>query len=275
MNPVTFNDCFLPFLEYSKIGKAPLQSPLIQWDASRIEVPVSERHMLRDDSGALRLPFPAFRVSGKIEFGVKDVFKLLVFIHPHDPGSVMCLMDSAPSAGFLCGALLKHVEYGKSDLGSTECRFFSFHKKTGLHIFKHDEPDEQIRKFALKASEVIKNDLDLIVADFINPHLYLCKRKPTIPCGKSVLWQSAREHYVLLHKSHSANKAESVGRKTIDDGPCILRIAHSRRAHFRLLRSPKFKNKQGQRIWVQSAWVGPKEWTDRSGQIYQIIERKN
>jgi len=275
MNAVTFNDSFLPFVEAAKISKSVLQSPLIQWNAERLEVPFSEKSLLRDDSGLLRLPFPAFRVFGAIEFGVKESYKLSVFPHPEKSDAITCLMCPQKQRNDnIIGCTLIHNKNGKTVLGSTECRAFSF-LDGKMTIYQEDEPDEFTRNWVKVCVLTMKNDLDLLVADFLNPHLYLCKRCPPMPQGKSILWQKAREHYVLLHKTHAANKREAVGKKTIQDGSLVDRISHSRRAHFRLLRSPKFRHKQGQRIWVQSAWIGPKEWTDRSGQIYRIVERHN
>lgn len=274
MNAITFNDSFFPFVEAAKISPTVLQSPLIQWDAPRLEVPISDRMFLRGEDGLLRLPFPAFRVFGKIEFGMEETFKLAVFNHPSSLDSITCLMSYGKlKNGDVVGANLRHSKNGKTALGSTECRAFSF-IDGNMRIYNADEPEDFTKKWVCTIASVMKNDLDLLVADFLNPHLYLCKRCPPLPNGKTVLWQKAREHFVLIHKTHTANRHESIGKSVIHDGPIVDRCAHSRRAHFRLLKSPKFRHKQGHQIWVQSAWIGPKEWTDRSGQIYRIVDRK-
>lgn len=151
---------------------------------------------------------------------------------------------------------------------------FVIHER--LHAFNKDirqikevQSGEQRDSIRKKIAAVIAN----LCSDFGNPHFYLCKKSPTIPQGKTVHWQKQREHFVFLHKSHTANSKQSIGKKCIEDGSTVDRSAHSRRAHSRLLSSPKFKHKQGQRVWVRSAWCGPKEWTDRSGQIYKIVEK--
>lgn len=88
--------------------------------------------------------------------------------------------------------------------------------------------------------------------------------------GKSVEWQKARTHYVILHRNHPANsKWATVGDNVTPDAGYIKRQAHTRRAHSRILRSPKFKNKIGQTIRIKSCWVGPKEWK-QSGSIYRL-----
>ena len=275
MNCVTFSDPFVSFFEHCNISGDILKSPLIEWDSKRLEVPLSDRQLLRNEDGSLRLPFKEFRVFGKLEFGRSEPFKLVVFQNPAHKDFTMVLMtDGKDKGNGIVGCSIKHLSEGKTSLGSNEIKVFSFFEgKT--KFFTPDEPDPYVRNWAEICGRTAKNDLDLIAADFMNPHLYMCKKCPPIPQGKTILWQKAREHYVLIHKAHAANNRESIGKRIIQDGPLIDRAAHSRRAHFRLLRSPKFRHKQGQRIWVQSAWVGPKEWTDRSGQIYRIVENRN
>lgn len=90
--------------------------------------------------------------------------------------------------------------------------------------------------------------------------------------GKSVEWIKARTHYVLIHKAHPANQKEiQAGAKVKEDEKSIKRQAHSRRAHVRILRSPRFKNKVGQTIRVKACWVGPDEWK-QFGSIYRMAK---
>lgn len=270
MNVVTFNDVFIPFFDAAGIDKKFLQTPLVEWSAKRREVPIEDRHNLYDENG-LRVPFPAFRISGKIEFNAKENFKLVVFTSPTCQKTITCLLGGSFHGKDIIGCTFKHSSHGSTGLGSSECKAFAFIDGV-FRTFSQNADDDFTFNFIKTLLAEIKNDLDLIVSDFINPHLHLCKVSPKTPQGKSVIWQKAREHYVLIHKSHVANRKESIGKKIINDGPTIDRMAHSRRAHFRLLKSPKFKHKQGQKIWIKSIWVGPKEWTDRSGQIYRIVE---
>ncbi len=89
--------------------------------------------------------------------------------------------------------------------------------------------------------------------------------------GKSVQWLNSRLHYVLLHRSHPANSATvAEGQVVATDDHYLKRTAHTRRAHARVLRSPRFKNKIGQTIFIRSCWVGPKEW-EQSGSIYKLV----
>jgi len=91
--------------------------------------------------------------------------------------------------------------------------------------------------------------------------------------GKSVEWVKARTHYVLLHKAHPANSKEvSAGSTVSRNTESIKRQAHTRRAHARVLRSPRFRNKLGLTIHVKATWVGPSEWRE-NGSIYRMIPR--
>lgn len=88
--------------------------------------------------------------------------------------------------------------------------------------------------------------------------------------GKSIEWTKARTHYVVLHKAHPANRqGVAKGSSVVLDASRITRQAHTRRAHARVLRSPRFRHKLGQTIMVRSCWVGPDEWK-QSGSIYQL-----
>ena len=92
--------------------------------------------------------------------------------------------------------------------------------------------------------------------------------------GKSVEWMKARTHYVILHKAHPANsKQVAVGSTVTRSSESIKRQAHTRRAHARILRSPRFRNKLGQTIYVKATWVGPSEWKE-NGSIYRMVPHK-
>lgn len=91
--------------------------------------------------------------------------------------------------------------------------------------------------------------------------------------GKSVEWVKARTHYVILHKAHPANSKDvSSGSTVTRSDESIKRQAHTRRAHARILRSPRFRNKVGLTIYVKATWVGPSEWKE-SGSIYRMVSR--
>ena len=91
--------------------------------------------------------------------------------------------------------------------------------------------------------------------------------------SKSVEWVKARTHYVLLHKAHPANSKQVAAGATVSrNAESIKRQAHTRRAHARVLRSPRFRNKLGLTIYVKATWVGPSEWKE-NGSIYRMAPR--
>lgn len=91
--------------------------------------------------------------------------------------------------------------------------------------------------------------------------------------GKSVEWTKARTHYVILHKAHPANsKGVKEGTNITRSSESIKRQAHTRRAHARILRSPRFRNKVGLTIYVKATWVGPSEWKE-AGSVYRMFSR--
>ncbi len=108
---------------------------------------------------------------------------------------------------------------------------------------------------------------------YLAPYNFTAVVSPNKP-GKSVEWVKGREHYTIVHRHHAANSADVAEGAELDssDATTLKRVAHSRRAHTRLLRSDRYKEKKGQRIAIRATWVGPKEWQEEGGrQIYRII----
>lgn len=85
--------------------------------------------------------------------------------------------------------------------------------------------------------------------------------------GRSVEWRVAREHYLILNKGHAAQCRDS--KKGPTDSQ-LVRGAHSRIAHFRRLKSEKFRHKRGQKVRVKQAWIGPEEWIGMDKKIYRV-----
>jgi hypothetical protein len=118
------------------------------------------------------------------------------------------------------------------------------------------------------------NCLTAFAIDAMLPNTHIATVTPAKP-SKSVQWRKAREHYTLISHGHPANTA------TVREGATVRvderlereRMAHARRAHFRTLKSDRFRFAKGKQILVRATWVGPKEWRDEgSGQIYRILE---
>ena len=128
-----------------------------------------------------------------------------------------------------------------------------------------------LKEKALNSCHAHAASAGVFFAEVQSPANFVARVHPKAQ-GKSVTWTGCRTHFVVIHKSHPANKPELfAGASVIEDEGYTNRQAHSRRAHFRVLRSPRFRHKTGQRIWVKSAWIGPREWQQASS-IYRIHE---
>lgn len=274
MNPITFNEpfealCAAPHLmpAHRRALKSALKSPLVSWEASREPPPQEAYDDAADENGFPKLPFGVFRAEIALhpEDGFRIWYRIVVW-----SGGGLTLVFSRLTGGEFQDPEHEEVigSFMAEDLIMTAA--LDGQRRTGAIYRKSGREAPTDHSWV---SQSIIGCLAHLAVDFANPHFHLCRKSP--PEGgvpRSVEWRKAREHYVLIHKSHPANQKESAGKRVIDSGP-LHRAAHSRRAHYRMLRSPRFKNKVGQRVWVASAWVGPKEWTDHSGQIYRIVDR--
>jgi hypothetical protein len=286
MNPVTFNEPFeallkTPGLEWSH-GAAlseAIKSPLLMWhDDQKEDVPQSIiTSVARDEWGFAKSLFPCFRAGVLMGAAGDDQIRIrMVAWSKAGELAIYVKLDQwisddwnkTPDSRYALRWMRDEVIMlgGVDDAGVR--RGCILLRKTGERVL--DRPD-----WAMKVNmNLTIGFYSRLALAFANPHFHVCSKSP--PAGKvprSVEWRKARQHYVLLHKSHEANRKESVGKRVIAGGENPVRAAHSRRAHYRVLRSPKFKHKHGQRVWVASAWVGPREWTDHSGQIYKIVDR--
>lgn len=111
------------------------------------------------------------------------------------------------------------------------------------------------------------------IREYMSPQNFVAKVTPDKK-GKSVEWLESRTHYVILNRNHPANsKTAEKGAKITPGDEYIKKRAHSRRAHARILRSPRFKNKVGKTIRVKACWVGPDEWS-QFGSIYKMMKNE-
>lgn len=272
MNPVTFNEPLL-----GVFTKNELDVPLVEFRLVQESSYALDERIIDARNRKFLIPFGAFRVSlsyGETLYNVFVTQLSLDKLTSNQSGSalffcftVRCYKDCV----FIYEVWICKPQPGEARLpNGITIRERLRSKLNSETEFKVRAKGEEVTDYL---TGVMRHSVKAICFDFTNPHLFLCKKSPTPPQGKTVNWQKQREHFVFLHKSHTANRKESIGRKVIEDGATVDRAAHSRRAHSRLLSSPKFKHKQGQRVWVKSTWCGPKEWTDRSGQIYKIVEK--
>lgn len=268
MNTTTFNDGITKsHLQTLGIDLGVVYAPLFLSHDSEMEARWGGgwKHFWQGVSSGILLPYPLMRFG--IDYDHKDsVFKCIrywieqtsdfvrIFSECVFASTGECLLtlfryrvgDGAPSAG-------KHLHHQYLWLGGewvsvTEC--INDIKEIAEYIL--DGVAEYLGYFMAYSSHVAK----------------VCPDK----IGKSVEWRAARTHFVLLHKSHPANEdGLKAGVRVVEDEAYRVRAAHSRRAHWRLLGSSKFKHKQGLRIRVKSTWVGPLEWKQGTS-IYKIVE---
>jgi len=108
---------------------------------------------------------------------------------------------------------------------------------------------------------------------FRSPLFVNVKSSPSKLNSKSVEWVKVREYYTVVHRKHEANAKGAAELGTYGDNT-HKRIAHARKAHFRILRSEKWGKNQGRKVFVSATWVGPREWIDAdSKQIYSVQGR--
>lgn len=86
--------------------------------------------------------------------------------------------------------------------------------------------------------------------------------------GRSVEWVKSKTHYIILDNSAARRLRNG---KPVDESK-ITRAAHNRRAHWRRLTSDRFTKAKGRKLWVRSAWIGPKEWEGTDRKIYKLLE---
>jgi hypothetical protein len=92
-----------------------------------------------------------------------------------------------------------------------------------------------------------------------------------------VEWIKARTHYTLITHGHPANRKEVAEGERVagDEKGELIRMAHSRREHWRTYKHERYRFARGQRQLIQATWVGPKEWQDEGGkQIYHILDER-
>lgn len=111
-----------------------------------------------------------------------------------------------------------------------------------------------------------------ICYEYLTPSNFMAQVTPR-GIGKSVEWLQAREHYVVIHRHHEANRKGLVEGQVIVSDPSknLTRMAHSRRAHTRLLKADRYTFAKGTRVPVRAHWCGPKEWQDNYSQTYKIL----
>jgi hypothetical protein len=215
------------------------------------------------------MPFPDIRVYVRTVFGSaissQNEWLLVIYSKP-DELRVFCVCHSVTDK------LTGETKVSKSNTGVGFIIHNTLESKRAFYV--DGEPVEpkvfSSQRDLDQYDQAARSALFAFLTNLMNPHMHKASVRPNKK-GKSVEWTRQRTHFVFIHKSHKANSASFVGKADLESDH-ILRMAHSRRAHYRILRHPKYKHKVGLKIRVKSCWVGPKEWQGNSGQIYRIVE---
>lgn len=307
MNPVTFNKQFEPLWDSlsehggftteflpdfrKEIKKAVKSAPLLivrdtgDWK--------TEDHPLAFDKfGVPIFPFPNFRVVLDVDY--RQIMASNLADNPRQTCGaqldVFVIFNTATENArlFYMAVRVKKIFFGdgrylddpygavmlgavSADSEETEYQVCVF--RDGKFLNLDTNPEVAHKAYVQKLRDSFHDtyaSLHRVAIDYINPSLHLAKVSPKAD-GRSVEWMKAREHYIFVHKNSPINKKGASG-KDFDPNKEIKRTAHSRIAHYRLLKHPRYKAKRGTLIWVRSTWVGPKEWEDASGQIYKLVD---
>lgn len=130
------------------------------------------------------------------------------------------------------------------------------------------------------AQAVVSEMMDAVIADIFTldrssrkHHLALSQRPPGKRAAKTAKFKPwAREdtpHIIFLDPGCKTDVNGNEIRSACEGERVIT--AHPRRAHERVLRSPKWGKRQGDTVWVKQAWVGPQEWAHKGVQ-YRIVD---
>ncbi len=100
-----------------------------------------------------------------------------------------------------------------------------------------------------------------------NPSMHIVESFPTKKMN-DVRWRFSRSHYYVVSAEHnrSVNRGERIALNGI-----VTRAMHWRRAHFRTLRSERWKASRGKRVWIRRAWIGPTTWIGMDDKTYVVV----
>ena len=217
-----------------------------------------------------RTPFPKFRFWLRTKWGVH-----YGMCEREDQG--LRAVAVATNAAGNDKLIVKVFLHPSGTPGVADWNVRAFSHKSGEEITEGDQGQLILEKHRQEALDrlvgILIASLELLAKEYLRPSNHVAKVEPGKP-GKSVQWVQAREHYTIINRNHAANKKGIARGSTVnqDESKHITRIAHTRRAHDRVLRSERYKAMRGKTIQISSTWVGPEEWKDSAGQIYRITK---
>jgi hypothetical protein len=265
MNLKNFNNRLLKELQGDTVFKKSAFSPKIfnspifswqceGWDQLQSEPNNAIDELLQNEQNVL--PFPELRVFVEFRDDIKNSLKYQKFWMVHKDGN---------------------FEYiGETDFRSSGLRVFTHTSTKGQKIttrvvsylngdYLEDLESEDLEELV----KFLHTCVCWFIREVSSPSNFIAKRHPHRPF-KSVEWCRSREHYVILDRKHPANaRSVAVGSK-VEDNRTLSRQAHTRRAHARILRHPRFGDNIGKLIRVAATWVGPREWKCNNS-VYKLV----
>lgn len=244
-----------------------LESPIFVWDDFEddklLSLPDNEDVIRRIQTEPNLLPFKTMRlyVCANLSDGHDGTKGFKVWMH-HESGALhtRVAMQGPKDQDAITG-IFTNSEGGKINV------FF----RLGKRIVNEREFPPALAAKMRDQSEALFTSICWFIRESTSPSNFIASVTPD-KSGKSVEWTRARTHYVVIHKAHPANSKDvKIGSKVATSAETLKRQAHSRRAHARVLRSPRFRNKVGQTIRVKACWVGPDEWK-QFGSIYRMTK---
>lgn len=265
---------------YEKINDSPIFQCGELFPLNDQEMEFARQEILDEhDKSFRKTPFPVFSILMKASGIELENVSIVVWSIPSNDKILQCDVDERDKAiSFRCP--LKLIFTGQ--LGGADLCLLMRYKsgpvnKDGIAItpyynWKLFEPEMTHAKretLSHMAANTRGSALRLIF-DMLNPANAILRVEPN-RIGKSAHWTKAHTHYCIINKSQ-AQKCQ-LGKRGPTDHE-LVRAAHWRRAHMRRLMSDKFKNKQGQLVFVRQSWVGPEEWIGTDKKIYKVINTK-
>jgi len=240
---------------YQRLRLAPLfVMPQCRADMTDEEYEWAEQNVLTNGNVPVGLPFPDFRVAFWDEpdtwIGVRQcgtsLWTVLAYTNRGTRGWVRTNIyaSSTPQGG------IKGWMFGNGRFIPPE---------------NYSSADPKIQHMF---NEARQTTIRLIVALRASGCMALKVAEPPRSPPRSVEWHLAREHYLLVHPSQARQCRDGSRAPT---GHELQRAAHWRRAHFRRLTSPRYKESTRSRLVpVRESWVGPEKWRGRDGKIYAV-----
>lgn len=256
----SFNDPFLPLIDHRLSDM--LEAPIFKWadpENSKILQGPDNHGVLSRLAHERVLPFPMVRLSVKPNSeDFRNGLKSLSFILWQKGDTLLVL--AATNGSLLCAYTIDHA-----------CLLSLEFVMLGRRVFRGSE-QAQLSAEERRGIEGDVSSFNTSICWFIRESMFsgnfLAQVKPIPKSGtpSQVKWSESQIHHVIVHRHDGMNRAAGPG----GGKSGAARMAHTRRAHMRILRSQRWGIRAGRRVFVKSCWVGPPEWKINDS-IYKIL----